>query len=150
MPSLPLPFTAKDIQAGDDRYYFQKNGVSYQIAFADFQLCAKYSRTVEVLAKPKDFAPLGTNVVPPDAIVQPLVNVNTGAPTIVGAILASYVEGDIREGSMRLCMSYRGYKRYAVARSAYRQIDTGSDTEHMARQAVVASGPAPEGGEVGP
>jgi hypothetical protein len=149
MPPLPLVFTEKDKQAADSRYYYYKDGVSYEHALADLQLCNQYAHTVELVAKPKDHVPLGSDVPAPDASGKLSMNM-TLTYGLVAGFIAVYVEGELAEGSMRVCMMYRGYKRHAVSREAYRAITRGSDAEAMARQAIVASGPAPQGGEVGP
>jgi len=149
MPPLPLPFTEKDRRDSNSRYYFHKEGASYQAVIADLMLCTEYSHTVTLVARPKDFIPLGSIVMAPDR--RGTIAMNAFATLgLVGAMLGAYVESEMAEGNMRLCMSYRGYKRYAVSRAAYREITRGSDTETMQRQAIVASGPAPLGGEVGP
>jgi hypothetical protein len=149
MPPLPLAFTEMDRRDGNSRYYFHKDGASYQAVIADLMLCTEYSHSVTLVARPRDFIPLGSIVLAPDR--RGAIAMNAFATLgLVGAMLGAYVEGEIVEGDMRLCMSYRGYKRYAVSREAYRAITRGSETEAMQRQAIVASGPAPLGGEVGP
>jgi hypothetical protein len=151
VPPLPLPFIEKDRQDSDSRYYFQKDGVSYQNAFADFQLCSQYSGTVVLVAKPRDYVPLGTDLVATDTSEDAAPQVIPPYGGLVGALLFdAFVAPEINASAMRLCMSYRGYKRYAVSSAAYREITRGNDTEEMARQAIVASGPAPQGGDVGP
>jgi hypothetical protein len=149
VPPLPLPFTEKDRRDGNSRYYFHKEGASYQAVIADLMLCTEYSHSVVLVARPINFIPLGSIVLAPDR--RGAITRNAfGTLGLVGGIIGAYVEGEIVEGDMRLCMSYRGYKRYAVSREAYRATTRGSDIETMQRQAIVASGPAPLGGEVGP
>ena len=151
MPPLPLPFTEKDRQDNDSRFYFQKDGVSYQTAFADFQLCSQYTSTVALVAKPRDYVPLGTDLAAQDTSDDASPRVMPVYGGLVGALLAdAFVAPEISRSGMRLCMSYKGYKRYAVSREAYRAITRGSDIEITAKLAVVASGPAPQGGDVGP
>jgi hypothetical protein len=149
MPPLPPAFTEKDRDSSDDRYFFHKEGVSYQRALSDIQLCAGYSKTVELIAKPKDFVPLGTDAVPRDVSTQTRTSLEWSYG-LIGLWLGNYVENQILDGGLRRCLAYKGYKRYAVSRAAYSQIERGSEAELMARRAIVASGPQPFGGEVGP
>ena len=151
MPPLPLSFSEKDRADGDSRFYFHKNGVSYQAAFADFQLCSGYAASVVLVAKPKDYVPLGPDMTNPDTSEDAAPRAIPIYGGLVGALLFdAFVAPDMWASATRLCMNYRGYKRYAVYSAAYRAITRGSTTEAMARQAIVASGPAPQGGEIGP
>jgi hypothetical protein len=149
MPPLPLAYTDKDLRSADSRYYYHKDGASYLSAFAEMTLCTQDSHTVTLVARPPDFAPAGSAI--PARDQRGTVIANAWATYgLVGGLLGAYVEGEMQEGEMRLCMSYRGYKRYAVSREAYRELTRGSDADTMARQALAASGPTPLGGEVGP
>ena len=150
VPPLPLPFTAKDIEAGETRYYFHKDNVSYQTAFGDFLLCSQYALTVDLAARPKNYVPLGSDIPAPDATgnfsLKVMSNPSLG---IIGGIAAAFIEEDARKAAMRLCMIYKGYKRYAISRKAYGDITRGGDTNAIAKLAIVASGPSPQGGDIG-
>lgn len=151
MPPLPLPFAKGDLRSSDSRYFFHKNGVKYLTAFEDILLCDAYSRSVALVAKPNDFIPLGT-ALPPTG--EGKMTAGDASFRVLGPFLgifaAAWIEGEMEESNMRHCMYYKGYKRYAVSSAAYRAVTKGEKAEVMGRAAIVASGPAPQGGEVEP
>lgn len=152
VPALPLPFSEKDRSGADDYFYFHKAGVSYEAAFADLDVCRLYTETAVTMIMPPKFVPLGKDVV--------VREVQTGYPWhyqqygIVGGLLidyfASIAQRDNAHATMRRCMAYKGYKRYAVSEKIRESLDSGKPAEKTARLALIASGPAPTAGEVGP
>jgi hypothetical protein len=151
LPALPLPFTEKDRSAADDYFYFHKNGVGYETAFADLDVCRLYTETAVTMIMPPKFVPLGGDVV--------VREVQTGYPWhyqqygLVGGLLIDYfaaiAQRDNAHATMRRCMAYKGYKRYAVSEKIRESLDSGTPAEKIAKLALIASGPAPQAGEVG-
>lgn len=47
-------------------------------------------------------------------------------------------------------MMYKGYKRFGTTRKIWEEIAAGTETETLARLALIASGPQPLTGAVGP
>ena len=61
----------------------------------------------------------------------------------IGAILLPKLARGQRNNKMRLCMERRGYVRYAVNEAAYDALWEGTPEEISAKQALLATGPAP-------
>jgi len=154
--NLPLPSSQADRRGSDDYFYFHKSGVTYEVAFADLDQCRLYVLTSSWVTGAPRFVPLGANVVQMPTIPAGKTAPSANAPQyrLVGWFLAAAIvqpawEEHGRDVNRR-CMSFKGYRRYAVSRTVFEQIDVGTDAEKLARMALIASGPQPQTGEVGP
>lgn len=149
---LPLPFGERDRADSDEYFYFHKKGVTYETAFSDLDQCRLFAVTTKLVAKPPAFIPLGTDIVTPGN--TPMSHNFQLLFGTVGSLFAMTIieaaEDDNSRAISRRCMTYKGYARYATSRSAFRQMSAGTEEERLARWALVASGPQPIIGEVGP
>lgn len=146
--------TPSDIRRFDDYFYFHKEGVSYERAFAELDQCRGYSMVAQVGAIPPTIVPVGGPLVqdaPKRGMFDPPYsnNLTFGSPlgstigyALVGMIVANYME-ELALATNRRCMYWKGYSRYGTSRALWKAIDTGSDTEKLARRALLASGPRP-------
>jgi hypothetical protein len=133
--------TPLDIRRFEDYFYFHKDGVSYERAFADLDQCRGYGMVAHGLVLTPTVVPLG----------GPLVKdaPKLGSPmggfisyVLVNMIVASYLE-DLGQGTIRRCMMWKGYSRYGTSRALWKEIEKGNDAAKLARQALLASGLKP-------
>jgi len=152
LPKLPLTFSEKDRRASDSNFYFYKAGVTYEAAFADLDQCRLYALSSRLVALPPTFVPLGTDMVTSGkTVMSPSFPMQYGVVgTIFAGIIVAAAEDDHALATTRRCMAYKGYKRYATSRSVAKQIEDGTETDKLARLAIIASGPQPNVGEVEP
>lgn len=66
----------------------------------------------------------------------------------MGALILPKLERGQRNNKMRLCMERRGYVRYAIDEAAYDAIWEGEPAQLIAKQAKLATGPAPHAQQV--
>jgi hypothetical protein len=147
VPDLSFTPTPHDIKNFDSHYYFYKTGVSYEAAFADLDECRMYSLASDFVAfKPPKFVPLGDDIAGNGSRkdVTPTSSWRRGLRRgiLVAVLVEQAHENDVLATTNR-CMAYKGYGRYGVSRAIADEIDTGSDAEKLARQALIASGPKP-------
>jgi hypothetical protein len=155
-PALPLTFGPKDRIDADSYFYFHKQGVSYEAAFADLDQCRLYAQSATLFAQPPKFVPLGTTTIRRDP-VTPNTDFYYNQYGLVGGVTASIifmavtaqVNEDNHNATVRRCMAYKGYKRYGLSSAASGKIDTGTEAEKQARRALIAAGPAPQSKEAG-
>jgi hypothetical protein len=67
----------------------------------------------------------------------------------IAALIADSVQEELVNLAARKCMAYKGYHRYGITRAIYKQLDSGTDGEKLARKARIASGPAPQAEALG-
>ena len=145
--------TQSDIRRFDDYFYFHKDGVSYERAFADLDQCRRYGMVAQGLAITPTVVPLGGLLVkdaPKPGMFDPTYNTNTfGSPlgsaigyALVSMIAASYLD-ELAQGTIRRCMMWKGYSRYGTSRALWKEIDKGNDAEKLVRRALLASGLKP-------
>lgn len=135
-----------------DYFYFHKMGVSYEKAFSDLDECRIFSLQARLTVLAPRFVPLGSASVKSNGItVSPqflwtygFVGVLVAAPFIESA------EDDNADTTNRRCMMYKGYSRYGTTRAIWKKITVGTDAEKLARMALIASGPEPKAGVIGP
>jgi hypothetical protein len=134
----------------DDYFYFYKSGISYENAFADLDECRIYSLSARVISTPPRFVLLGTDVEKPKSLTQSGWSVPYG---LIGDLIAEEfiagAERDSANAANRRCMAYKGYSRYGTSGSSWDQITIGTDTDKLARLALLASGAQPSSAPLG-
>jgi hypothetical protein len=156
VPALPLTFGSKERVDADSLFYFHKQGVSYQTAFADLDQCRLYAQSAMLFAQPPKFVPLGTGAIRRDPIVpntdfyyNQYGIVGGMTASIIFAVVVTQVSEDNRNATARRCMAFKGYRRYGLSSAAAGKIDTGTEAEKQARRALIAAGPVPQAQEAG-
>lgn len=145
VPDMTFTPAKADIRRFDDYFYFHKSGVSYERAFADLDQCRMYGQMTQFVAPLPAYVPLGGDPVKAPGPRHWNMFLMDG---IVGALIADIIIANAMEdraiATSRRCMAYKGYRRYGTSRNIFKQIDSGADTEKLARKALIASGPAPQ------
>lgn len=152
-PGLPgaATITAPDVAAGiperdssgDAKYfYFQKPGMTFERAVADFRECFGYANPpippvlLPAFVLLEETAPGGGRVAGP----SPYGLIGEA----VGALLVPVMKRRNAMGNMRICMGYKAYRRYPTTKSAYLVLNEGDDLHaSILMLAKIASGPAP-------
>lgn len=137
----------------EDRSYFYKPGVSYEKAFSDLDACRMYSLQVSLaVVLPPKFVPLGSAAVRSESKgPSPQFFMMYGlAGALFAEVIIQSAEDDTAEAVNRRCMAYKGYSRYGTSAQSWKQIAAGTDADRLARMALIASGPQPSTGEIGP
>jgi len=145
VPDMAFTPGKADIRRFDDYFYFHKDGVSYDRAFADLDQCRMYGQMVQLIPQIPAYVPLGGDAVKPPGPSGSNAFMMSG---FVGVFLAEIIIANAMESraiaTERKCLAYKGYLRYGTSRNIFKQIDGGTDTEKLARKALIASGPAPQ------
>jgi len=138
--------TPRDARNFDDYFYFHKDGVSYEDAFADLEQCRINAAMAQLIPDVPDVIPVG------DAATNNTRLSDRTFPFfgMVGGFLIAGAEEDNAILTNRKCMAYKGYRRYGTSRALFKQIDSGSDAEKQARKALIASGAVPAIEAIGP
>jgi len=149
---LPDPATVKvpDVSAGtpeldasgDAKYfYFHKDGVSFEHAAGDFVECFGYAIPPIPPVKLPAFVLLDENA-KRGGHVGPSPYGLIGEA--IGAILMPSLLRRSAMGNMRVCMGFKGYKRYPTTKETYLVLNEGDDLRaSILMLAKIASGPAP-------
>ena len=152
-PDMAFTPTSGDIDDYDDYFYFYKAGVSYETAFTDLDQCRIYALSTRIVPIAPNFVPLESDTPKNDEMDK----VAAGAWRqygLVGLVIAGWIVADAEDeaarGTMRRCMMYKGYARYGTTKAIWRQIETGSDADKIARRAILASGLQPSGQAIAP
>jgi hypothetical protein len=132
----------------DAHFYFYKAGVSYKAAFADLDECRMYALTTKSVAVPPRFVPLGSDDIREKTAPVLLTYGVIGA--IIGEIFIEQDRRDTDRATTKRCMAYLGYSRYGTSKTVWAEINTGSDAEIVAREALIASGPKPAAEAIDP
>ena len=129
--------------SGDAKYfYFQKDGVSFERAAADFTECFGYANPpippvrLPAFVLLEETAPRGGSIGPsPYGLVG----------EVIGAILMPSLNRRNAMGNMRVCMGYKAYRRYPTTKEAYVALNEGDDLRaSILMLAKIASGPTPQ------
>ncbi len=150
IPNLSFAPTRSDIRGYDTHYFFHKPGVSYEKAFADFDLCRIYILTSQpfVLAEIPRYVPMGADAVSPKQV--PDLKVAGALNWIIGQIAIQNLEDDFAKETINRCMTYKGYARYGTSKAIWEQINKGNEADKFGRMALIASGPEPTTGAIAP
>lgn len=128
-----------DMRRFDDYFYFHKEGVSYERAFADLEQCRINAAMAQLVPQVPEIIPVGD-----EATGNPQLSNRTFLfGGMIAAFLIAEAEGDYAAFTNRRCMAFKDYRRYGTSRALFKQLDSGSDTEKQARKALIASGPSP-------
>ena len=145
LPDMTIKPTKPDPRRSDEYFYFHKSNVSYERAFSDLDQCRMYSQMAQLVAPMPRFIPLGGEQIEPTGpdgwSTFPMFG-------FAGMMIANWLIAEGQEEmaitTNRRCMAYKGYQRYGISRAIFKQIESGTDTEKLARKARIASGSAPQ------
>jgi len=152
-PKLPDPASVQvpDVAAGtpeldasgDAKYfYFHKLGVTYDRAVQDFAECLTYANPPIPPVRLPAFVVLEETAKQGGAKPIPMFGL-TGV--VLAAILMPSLNRRNAMGNMRVCMGFKGYKRYPTTKEAYLVLNEGDDSAaSIVMLAKLASGPAPQ------
>ena len=150
-PALPDPatITVPDLSHSSDPevvsngwkyFFFQREGVSFAEAHADFTDCFRFLSPNDWSSIKLDrFAPWnGTPGRKSEYIPSPY--------GLVGALISGMIEGTLirreLQAKMRRCMEPRGYTRYGVAEEVWERVTALPREQSIAVLARIASGPS--------
>ena len=128
-------------QLGDPKkfFVFHKSGVTFEAARQDLAFCSRYIAR-GVSRQYPSFVPWQSDP-PADPIVQ---TVNYGLVGVaIMAIISGPLERSIRQSRMMRCMLPRGYARYRISESLWKQLNGDDLARSILVQAKIASGPVP-------
>jgi hypothetical protein len=165
LPNLNASPTPGETPHFNKTFYFYKPGVSFEDAFADLDQCRIYAASAQMNTLPRKFVPLGgpdLNENTPVTRTTIMVTVprlagvsaagaaaGAAAGSVIGmGIVYAMVEEaklDLSNATNRRCMAYKGYQRFGTWRSISRKIEDGTETDRIARLALIASGAQPHG-----
>lgn len=155
MPVTTFAANPQDALDFDKYFYFYRPETSYAEAYSDLLQCDDLSRGINPVVGYDPSTNYATNSMlysPAAAAVGGLIG-----GMISGAMAAAETK-NIRRHNMRLCMFYKGYARYGLPKDLWQTFNTEDlvlsmskeeRTGMLAKQAAVASGPAPETKELG-
>jgi hypothetical protein len=146
VPSLAFIEDAETAKTYDKYFYFQRDDTDFATAYADLRECDAYARGLT-------FSAGNTPIYPPYA--GTLAGAVGGA---IGSALADAVYGSAerraqRRTNLRVCMGYKGYRRYGLPKTIWTQFNfeeglkTVAEDERqkfLRQQAKIASGPKPD------
>lgn len=156
MPALAFTPTAEDDGAYDKFFYFHRDATSFAEAWADIRECDALSSGANIY--------LSSGPAMNPAFVQQYGALGAGVGGAIGAALADALVGSAMRRAqyrinMRTCMSFKGYKRYALNRALWEQFNfaEGNGRKHesvrnaaLAQQALVAAQATPASKELEP
>lgn len=149
MPIVEFTATEEDIKDFDKNYYFHRDGVDFDTAFADIKECDDLSVGV-------------TRYGGATAYYAPSLAAGIGAAlgsAIVNGIFGSAERKKTKRISMRNCMAFKGYNRYGLSKDLMKGFDymdkykkdesitlleATEDEAILYSYARVASGPTPK------
>lgn len=152
IPDLNFASTSGDSGDYDEYYYFYKHGVSYAQAFADLDQCRLLSLETQLAGVPPKFVPLGSDKIADRSrtdLSRAWTMYGIAGGITVELIVRSAEDDNTRENDKR-CMAYKGYARYGTTSDIWHEINAGSDSADIARQALIASGPKPSAKAIDP
>lgn len=145
MPDLAFEQTPENAALFDKYFYFQRDGVSFDQAYADVTEC-------DALTSGLSYYGGGGSYYVPGA--SPLAAGLGGAigSAVADAIFGSAARRQQRRTNLRTCMYFKGYDRYGLAKSLWEPFnfeeglsreDADSRAAALLQQARVAAGPKP-------
>jgi hypothetical protein len=150
MPTLAFEETAEDVANYDKYFYFHRPDTGFDQAYADIVECDALGSGISIYRGADSAAMAGA-----------MAQYGVGPGLIGGAIASALIDGifgsaerrKARRQNMRTCMYYKGYDRYGLTKSLWREFnfEEGNGREEEAVrtrdlliQARVASGPRPQ------
>lgn len=153
MPALAFEETDSDRKDYDKYYIFHRPDTDFATALGDIRECDNFARGLSR----GNYFPDGSQSAANMAQYGPLAGAAGGL--IAGAIMdAVFGSGEIRAKrrvNMRRCMFYNGYSRYGLQKDLWTAfhfeggVEEAERQNFLAQQARVASGPRPQGEELG-
>ena len=150
-PPDPATITLPDLSSANDPrnaaegwkyFYFHKQGVSYEKAYADFSECYRFLPVWRVEASLPMFAPWeetpGSWSVP-----SPVISQYGIVGDLIGLMVAGPVVRRAYQSRMRRCLETRSYVRYPLAKDAWEQLIDNYSPRSIALQAKAAAAAAP-------
>ena len=137
VPDLDIP----PQQLGDQKkfFVFHKPGVTFEAARQDLAFCSRYIARGAQRTYP-GFVPWQSEP-PANPFAQP---VNYGLVGVaIMAIISGPLDRSVRQSRMMRCMLPRGYARYRISESLWKQLNGGDLAQSILVQAKIASGPVP-------
>lgn len=141
MPDMTPTRDARVIANGWVHFYFHKEGVTYQAAYADFADCYRFVSPAVLISELPVFVPWGEGPVTDRATVP--ANNQGMMGNLIGSMFSGPIDRRAWQSRMRRCMEPRGYVRYPLAPDVWRQLIDGHSARSIAMQALAASGPNP-------
>ncbi len=149
MPSLAFSVTSQISGDFDKYYYFHRQGVSFDAAFADISECDRLSSGLAAYSGGSE---------PYPGYYASQYGVGGALGGALGSMFADMIHGSaarraMRRVNMRNCMGYKGYQRYGLAKDLWEAFnfeegngrkDDDIRTPKLMQQAKVASGPRPQ------
>ncbi len=146
VPDLSIAPKSQDDRSYDVYFYFYRANTTYGEAFADLDVCRIYSLSARLVLLPPKFVPLGVGIAGLDSNIRtPNLYLQYGLiGSLIGGIIIENAQDDLVLATDRRCMAYKGYRRFGTSRAIWKLIDSGTDTDRLARLARLASGPQPQ------
>lgn len=141
MPDMTPTRDARVIANGWVHFYFHKDGVTYEQAYADFADCYRFISPSQLIVELPVFVPWGNG--PGNEPATSAARNSGMAGGLIGALFSGSIERRAWQSRMRRCMEPRGYVRYPLAPDSWRQLIDGHSARAVAMQALAASGPNP-------
>jgi hypothetical protein len=141
LPDMSPTRDPKVIEDGWKHYYFHKSGVGYVEAYADFSECYRYLPVAGADPNLPMFAPWTET--PGVVRIQP-VNPYGLVGMGIAALISGPIERRARQAPLRRCLETRGYVRYPLAESVWRELMDDYSPRSIALQAKAATLPAPD------
>lgn len=138
VPDINVALSAKDLKDTNKYFFFHRSDTDFKAAYHDISECDTMARGLLP----------GTGNSPYGGLTVAL-----GLAAIVSAN-----QRNVRRKNLRRCMFFKGYSRYALPKDVWKQIafdESGSGISgdarkpYLLKQARIASGPRPEGQELG-
>jgi hypothetical protein len=154
MPDIAVVPTAQDAEDFDKYFYFHREATSFAEAWADISECDALSDGIAYRAG-------GAEPYPGYYATQYGIGGVIGG--VIGAVAADLIYGsaerrEIRRENMRNCMGFKGYERFGLPKAVWEtfHFEEGNGrkpederTLALMQQALVASGPRPQGEALG-
>jgi hypothetical protein len=151
MPALAFTVTPQIAGDFDKYYYFHREGVSFDEAFADISECDRMSSGLAAYTGSSE---------PYPGYYASQYGIGGAIGGAIGEVFADMLHGSaarraMRRVNMRNCMGYKGYQRYGLAKDLWEVFnfeegngrkDDDIRTAKLMQQAKVASGPKPQTG----
>jgi hypothetical protein len=130
---------------GHKFFYFNNPDVTFAQAYSDLAECRQHLVTGAIVTTP-GFVPWVETVNRP--VVRSYNQAYGLVGAVIGSILLDHLERGVRANKMRICMTPRGYKRYAIPEASWEKLNEASESEILLMQAKIAAAPKPSSGEV--
>lgn len=141
LPDLTPPRDPRAIKNGWKHFYFHKAGVTYEQAYADFSQCYRYLPVANADPNLPMFAPW--REAPGVDKIYPTNNYGLIGMGIA-ALFAGTLQRKAYQSRLIRCLETRGYVRYPLAESVWRELVDDYSERSIAAQAKAAALPAPD------